>query len=324
MKVHFHEDMIRKLNFNPKTFIRNKNKINFNTIKSNKNKIKFSTKNNEVNSLNITLNSTLELNNGVKIPIIGFGTWMLSGNGAYKSVRWALESGYRLIDTATIYDNERKVGQALRDSGISRDEIFITTKVWNNDQGHDNTLTAFKKSLKRLDLSHVDLYLIHWPVTGLRNETWKALENIYEDGKARAIGVSNFTIRHLKELLGTTSNIPVVNQVEFSPFLFQKDLLEFCNSSKIIIEAYCPLTRARKLDHPLLKTIGKKHGKTPAQLLIRWGLQHGIVEIPKSAHKERILENANIFDFKLNDEDMNDLDNLNENFRVGDDPEIWE
>ncbi len=274
--------------------------------------------------MDLNINSTLKLINGIEIPILGLGTWMLTGNGAYQSVKWALESGYRLIDTATIYGNERKVGQAINDSGIPREEIFVTTKVWNDDQGYDNTISAFEKSLKRLKLSYIDLYLIHWPVTGLRRETWKALEKIYEDGKTRAIGVSNYTINHLIELLYTTSNIPTVNQVEFSPFLFQKDLLEYCNSRNIILEAYCPLTRARKLDHPLLKTIGKKHDKSPAQVLIRWGLQHGLIEIPKSSLKEHIHENANVFDIKLDDDDMNSLDILNEDFRVADDPNTWE
>ncbi len=274
--------------------------------------------------MELTLNSTFELSNGIKMPILGLGTWNLFGDSAYKPVKWALESGYRLIDTATIYGNERKVGQAIRDSGIPREEIFITTKVWNSDQGHASTIKAFEKSLKKLNLSYVDLYLIHWPVTGLRKESWKALEEIFEKGKARAIGISNYAIRHLTELMENSNILPTVNQVEFSPFLYQKDLLELCKNHKIIVEAYSPLTRGRKMNDPLLLSLGQKLGKTPAQVLIRWGLQHGIVEIPKSGNKQHILENANVFDFKINNEDMMMMNKLNEDFRMGDDPSSYE
>ncbi len=280
--------------------------------------------------MEFTINSKIELKNGIKtgssveIPIIGLGTWILSGKQAYQSVLWALEAGYRLIDTATIYGNERKIGDAIIDSKMPRDEIFVTTKVWNNDQGYDNTISAFERSIKKLKLSYVDLYLIHWPVTGLRNETWKALEKLLKDDKTRAIGVSNFTIRHLKELMKDSSTIPSVNQVEFSPFLYQKELLDYCASHNIIVEAYSPLTRARKLDHPQLKSMAEKYGKKPAQILIRWGLQHGIVEIPKSGSKAHIYENVSIFDFNIVDEDMKQLNNLNEDFRVADDPSTWD
>ena len=273
--------------------------------------------------MELTMNSTVKLNNGVEMPILGLGTWMLTGKSAYDSVKWALELGYRLVDTATIYGNERNIGQAIKDSGVPRDEIFLTTKVWNDDQGYDNALSAFNKSLKKLDVSYVDLYLIHWPVTGLRKETWKALEKILEEGNARSIGISNFTIRHLEELLKNSSSIPSVNQVEFSPFLFQKDLLDYCNSKKIVVEAYCPLTRARKMDDPRIKTIGRKYGKSPAQILIRWGLQHGLVEIPRSGDKNHLQENMNVFDFELSENEIEKLDKLNEDFRVSDDPEKW-
>lgn len=274
--------------------------------------------------MDLSLNATVELSNGVKMPIFGLGTWMLAGKSAYDSVKWALDMGYRLVDTATIYGNEINVGQAIKDSNTPRDEIFVTTKVWDTDQGYESTLAAFETSLKKLDVSYIDLYLIHWPVTGLRNDTWRALEKILEDGETRAIGVSNFTIRHLKELLENSSSIPTVNQVEFSPFLFQKDLLDYCKTKNIVVEAYCPLTRARKMNDPRIKAIGRKYGKSPAQVLIRWGLQHGLVEIPKSGDKNHLQENINIFDFELSEEDIETLDNLNENFRITDDPDKWE
>ena len=274
--------------------------------------------------MGLNINSTLKLNNGIDIPIIGLGTWTLTGKGAYYSVLHALEAGYKLIDTATMYGNERKIGEAVKDADIPREEIFITTKVWNSAHGYDKTLKAFERSLKKLDMSYVDLYLIHWPVSGLRNETWKGLEKIYEDGKARSIGVSNFTIRHLNELLEATSTIPAVNQFEFSPFLYLKELMDFCQSKKIVVEAYCPLTRGQKLDNPQLKTIGQKYGKTSAQVLIRWGIQHDVIQIPKSGSKNHIIENINIFDFVLDNEDMKQLDNLNEDFRNVDDPSMWE
>ncbi|MFX1340739.1 MAG: aldo/keto reductase [Promethearchaeota archaeon] len=273
--------------------------------------------------MDLKVNSTLKLNNGIDIPIIGLGSWTLTGKAAYDSVLYALEAGYRLIDTATMYGNERKIGEALKDADIPREDVFITTKVWNSDHGYDKTLKAFERSLKKLDMSYVDLYLIHWPVSGLRNETWKALEKIYEQGKARSIGVSNFTIRHLTELFETTSTVPAVNQFEFSPFLYLKKLMEFCQSKNIIVEAYCPLTRGQKLDNSQLKAIGQKYGKTSAQVLLRWGIQHDVIQIPKSKSKDHIVENIDIFDFVLDGEDMKQLDNLNENFRNVDDPSVW-
>ena len=273
--------------------------------------------------MDFNVNSTLKLNNGVDIPIIGLGTWTLTGKDAYNAVLIALQAGYRLIDTAMMYGNERNIGEAVNDSDIPREEIFVTTKVWNTDHGYDKALKAFERSLRKLNMSYVDLYLIHWPVTGLRNETWKALEKIYKDGKARSIGVSNFTILHLNELFKTTSTIPAVNQVEFSPFLYQKELMEFCQANKIVVEAYSPLTRGNKLDNDQLKAIGKKYGKTTAQILLRWGIQHNIIQIPKSRSKSHIIENIDIFDFQLDNDDMVQLDNLNENFRNVDDPKIW-
>ena len=274
--------------------------------------------------MNLNINSNLKLNNGLDIPIIGLGTWALTGKNAYKSVLNALEAGYRLIDTAAMYGNEREIGEAVKDAEVPREDIFITTKVWNSDHGFKKTLRAIERSLKKLNMSYIDLYLIHWPVSGLRNETWKALEKIYEDGKAKSIGVSNFTIRHLNKLFETTSTIPSVNQFEFSPFLYLKELMDFCQSKNIIVEAYCPLTRGKKLDNPQLKAIGQKYGKSSAQVLLRWGIQHDVIQIPKSGNKDHIIQNIEIFDFELDNEDMKILDNLDEDFRNVDDPSVWE
>ena len=274
--------------------------------------------------MDLSLDHSVILNNGVKIPILGLGTWTLRGKRAYQAVTWALEIGYKLIDTASFYGNEEDIGKAISDSKIDRDEIFITTKVWNDEQGYDDTLKAIDRSLKRLKLNHVDLYLIHWPVMAKRLDTWKAMEKILEMEKAKAVGVSNFTIKHLKELLESSSLIPAVNQVEFSPFLYQKELLEFCNEKGIKLEAYCPLTRGRKFNNPVIKSISEKYNKTPAQIMIRWGLQHGIIEIPKSGNKSHLFENANVFDFSLNSIDMEQLDSLDEGFRLVDDPLFYE
>jgi len=232
------------------------------------------------------------------------------------TVRYALELGYRHIDTAKIYGNEIDVGIAVRESRINREEIFITTKLWNSDQGYDKTLSAFENSLQRLGLSYVDLYLIHWPVQGKILETWKAMIKILKVGKARAIGVSNYSIAELKETIQTSDIIPAINQVEFHPFLYQKDLLDFCKNNRIQIESYSPLTRGRKLNHPLVKAISNKYGKTTAQILIKWNLQHGLVVIPKSIHENRILENSQVFDFRIEEKDMEALNSLNENLQT--------
>jgi len=269
-----------------------------------------------VNPLDINLNLTVKLNNGVEMPVFGLGTWALNGRRGYQAILWALEAGYRLLDTAEIYGNEIRVGLAIKDSGIPREEIFITTKVFNTSQGFENTLNVFEESLRKLDVSYIDLYLIHAPVTDLRFDTWKALEKLLEEGKTRAIGVSNYTIRHLTEHLEHFSIIPAVNQVEFSPFLYQKDLLDFCKSHNVLLEAYSPLTKGGKLNNQTLIKIGKEYMKSPAQILIRWGVQHNIVQIPRSSNKDHIYENANVFDFQIRDDDMQTLDSLNEDFRA--------
>ena len=272
--------------------------------------------------MKLKIDSKIELHNGIFMPLFGLGTWPLKGKEAYDAVLKALGLGYRLIDTASVYGNENEIGDALNDTKVPRDEIFITTKVWNDEQGFENTLKAFEKSLGRLKLDCIDLYLMHWPVSGVRNETWRALETIYDNGKVRAIGVSNFSIRHLDELLEASTSLPTVNQIEFSPFLYQKELMEYCQVKNIVVEAYSPLTRGRKFNNNIVSVISQKYNKTPAQILIRWGLQHFIVEIPKSGNKKHLIENADVFDFSLDDSDIIALDNLNEDFRLGADPHL--
>ncbi|MCX7908536.1 MAG: aldo/keto reductase [Ignavibacteria bacterium] len=264
----------------------------------------------------------VNLNNGVKTPVLGLGTYLMKpGKETYDACLWALEVGYRHIDTASFYRNEYDVGRSIKDSGIDRKEVFVTTKIWNDDQGYEKTLRAVEKSLNLLEFDYVDLILIHWPVPKLRKETWKALERVYDEGICSAIGVSNYTIAHLQELFNYANVLPVVNQVEFSPFLYQKELLEFCEENQIKLEAYSPLARGRKFDNPILLEISSKYNKTPAQIMIRWALQIGTIVIPKSSNKDRIIENANVFDFEIESEDMNKLCSLNENFRVAWNPE---
>jgi len=261
------------------------------------------------------------LHNGVSIPRLGLGVYQSPpGSITQSAVQYALEIGYRHIDTARIYNNESDVGAAIKKSRIRREDVFITTKLWNSDHGYDLALRACDASLKRLGLKYLDLYLIHWPVQNLRAESWKALVQLLKDGKCRSIGVSNYTIDHLTQLLEESDSVPMINQVEFSPFLYQKQLLEYCERKKIQLEAYSPLTQGEKLDNPTLKEIASDHTKTPAQILIRWGLQHGLVTIPKSVRKEKIRENSQVFDFKLTDSDMKKLDSMDENFRNSWDP----
>ena len=260
----------------------------------------------------------LTLNNKVKIPIIGLGVYQSNpGMETENAVLEALRLGYRHIDTAAIYRNEESVGNAIKKSKIPREEIFITTKLANQD--HSDTLKAFNESLKKLQLDYIDLYLIHWPAEQRLN-SWKILEKIYESGNAKSIGVSNFTIKHLKQLLEIAKVIPVINQVEFSPYLYQKELLDFCNENKIQLEAYSPLTRGHKLNDKKLIDIANNYNKTPAQILLRWSIQHNIVVIPKSTKKERIKENFDVFNFSIKKEDMKKLDDFNENFRTCWDP----
>src|SRR5919198_3418877 len=272
--------------------------------------------------MQLNMQSRIRLNNGVEIPRFGLGVYQSPpGKTTQRIVRYALKIGYRHIDTAYIYGNESDVGKAILESGTQREEVFVTTKLWNTNQvGYDSALRACKESLQRIGLTYVDLYLIHWPVQGNSNnsiEIWKAMIHLLREGRARAIGVSNFAFHDLKQILDDSDIVPAVNQVEFHPFLYQKDLLSFCKKNGIQLEAYSPLTRGKRLSHPTIMNIAKKYvNKTPAQLLIRWSLQHNLVVIPKSIHEDRILENSQVFDFELRAEDMKLLDSLNENLQT--------
>lgn len=269
----------------------------------------------------LTLASAVHQNDGTAMPLLGFGTYQIPNGGAcYRAVRHALDVGYRHIDTAAFYGNEEDVGRAVRDSGLARADLYVTTKLWNSDQGYDSALRAFERSLKQLGLDYVDLYLVHWPEPGKRADSWRALEEIRKRGHCRSIGVSNYTVRHLEELLRSAQVMPVNNQVEFSPFLYQRKLLEFCAAKGISLTAYCPLTHGEKLDHPAIAQIGAKYGKTGAQVLLRWALQHNVVAIPKSARNERIEENAALYDFELDANEMARLDALDEDYRTTWDP----
>ena len=267
--------------------------------------------------MRLTLDSRAVLNNGVEIPLLGVGVYQSPpGQTTENAVRNALMIGYRLIDTAQLYGNEEDVGRALRKSGVSRDDVFITTKVWNSDQGYESTLQACNKSLQKLGLSYLDLYLIHWPVPEVSEETWKAMVRLLREQKTRAIGVSNFDIDDLSQLMQSSDVLPAVDQVEFHPFLYQERLLRFCEKNWIQMEAYSPLTRGMRINHPTIVAVANKYRKTPAQVLIRWSLQHGLVVIPKSIQEDRILENSRVFDFQLEPEDMKLFDSLNENLRT--------
>lgn len=266
------------------------------------------------------INTKVKLNQGVEMPVFGLGTYQSSSKEVKQAVLYALELGYRLIDTASMYGNEKEVGEAVRECGIPREEIFVTTKLWNSDHGYESALRAFEKSMKNLGLEYLDLYLIHWPVEGLRNDSWRALEKLLRDGKCRVVGVSNYMIWHLKELLKNSTTVPAVNQIEFSPYLYLKNLLDFCDSHKIKLESYSPLTKGHKLNDPGLKLLASRYSKTSAQILIRWALQKGVVVIPKSSKKERIKENAEVFDFSITPEDMKVLDSFNQNLHTSWDP----
>lgn len=265
--------------------------------------------------LTMSLPTHIELNNGVRMPVLGLGTYLMEPGQTRRSVLDALSLGYRHIDTASFYGNEREVGEAIRESGIDRDEVFVTTKVWNDDHGYYRAKEAFRRSLRLLGMDRVDLYLIHWPMPG-RLETWRALESIYEEGGARAIGVSNFMPRHLDEVLEHGSIAPAIDQVEMHPFLQRNDVLDRCRRSGIAVEAYSPLARGRHLDDRTLAEVASRNGRTPAQVMIGWCLQRGAAAIPKTTSRERMKENLESLDLVLPPEDMVALDGLERNSRT--------
>ncbi|MFP3388371.1 aldo/keto reductase [Brevibacillus sp. SIMBA_040] len=275
------------------------------------------------------LRATTTLNNGVKMPWFGLGVFKVEeGPELVNAVQAAIRNGYRSIDTAAIYGNEEGVGQGiaqgLKETGISREELFVTSKVWNADLGYESTLAAFDLSLKKLGLDYLDLYLIHWPVAGKYKDAWRALEQLYKEGKVKAIGVSNFQIHHLQDLMQDAEIKPMINQVELHPRLTQKEIRDFCKQEGIQVEAWSPLMQGQLLDNPVLQEIAERHGKSIAQVILRWDLQHGIVTIPKSTKEHRIQENADVFNFELTAEDMEKIDALNENHGVGPDPDNFD
>jgi diketogulonate reductase-like aldo/keto reductase len=267
------------------------------------------------------VDTSVELRTGTLMPRLGLGVFRApSGEPTRRAVLEAIEAGYRHVDTASVYGNEHDVGEAIRGCGIPRSELFVTTKLWNSEQGFDAALRAFDASLARLGLSYVDLYLIHWPLPGSRRESWRALERIHEERRARAIGVSNFMVRHLEELAASARILPAANQIEISPFLQQRDVRAWCRAHGVVVEAYSPLTKGARLGHPVVMDVARRTGKSPAQVLLRWGLEQGLVVLPKSIRPERIRENAAIFDFTLDAESLSRLDSLEEGLATGWDP----
>lgn len=273
-----------------------------------------------------SLKSTTTLHNGVEMPWLGLGVFLVKdGEEVVNSVKAALEAGYRSIDTAAVYKNEEGVGKAIAESNVPREELFITTKVWNADQGYEASLAAFDVSMEKLGLDYLDLYLIHWPLPsqGKFVETWKALEKLYKDGRVRAIGVSNFKVHHLEEVIAKGEIVPMVNQVEYHPRFNQRELHDFCKKHSIQLEAWSPLMQGGLLEEPTLVEIAKKYNKSTAQIIIRWDIQTGVVTIPKSVKPHRIAENADVFDFELSDEDMDKINALNQDQRMFADPDTF-
>ncbi|WP_374721752.1 aldo/keto reductase [Peribacillus tepidiphilus] len=275
------------------------------------------------------LQDTTTLHNGVKMPWFGIGVFKVEeGPELVNAVKTAIKHGYRSVDTAAIYENEEGVSkgiqEGLKEAGISREELFVTSKVWNADLGYESTIAAYETSLKKLGLEYLDLYLIHWPVEGKYRDAWRALETLYKEGRVKAIGVSNFQIHHLEDLMKDAEIKPMVNQVERHPRLTQKELQAFCQNNGIQLEAWSPLMQGQLLDNEVLQEIADKHNKSVAQIILRWDLQHGVVIIPKSTKEHRIVENANVFDFELTKEEMQIIDDLNQNYRVGPDPDNFD
>ena len=271
--------------------------------------------------MTLTIESRIKLNDGMTMPLFGLGVWRLeSGKETRDAVSYALELGYKHIDTASMYNNEEDVGVAIQESSLPREKLFITTKVNSSELGYDSTLEACERSLKKLKLTYLDLFLIHKPVEGYRQNTWKALEKLKHESICRSIGVSNFSPKHLNEIFKICEFIPAVNQIEMNPFLAQKNISEFCRSKNIHITGYCPLARTEKSNDPTLVNVANECGKTWAQVMVRWGLQKQLTTIPKSANTERIRENSDVFNFELNEKQMLILDDLDEGFRLRPDP----
>ncbi|WP_375162243.1 aldo/keto reductase [Fictibacillus sp. WQ 8-8] len=275
------------------------------------------------------LQDTTTLHNGVKMPWFGLGVFKVEeGPELVNALKTAIRHGYRSIDTAAIYENEEGVGkgihEGLAESGVERRDLFVTSKVWNADLGYESTIAAYEESLRKLGLEYLDLYLIHWPVEGKYKDAWRALETLYKEGRVKAIGVSNFQIHHLKDLMKDAEIKPMINQVEYHPKLSQKELQEFCKAQGIQMEAWSPLMRGQLLDHPVLKEIADHHNKSVAQVILRWDLQNGVVTIPKSTKENRLAENSKVFDFRLTDHEMNRINDLNENLRVGPNPDNFD
>ena len=269
----------------------------------------------------LKIDSRVTLIDGNSMPLLGLGVWdAKSGKETYDAVIHALKVGYRHIDTAEMYGNERDVGSAVIDSGLTRKDVFITTKLWDSGMGYDHALKSFDISLRKLNLAYVDLYLIHWPEKGSKLEIWSALEKIKKEGRCRSIGVSNFAPKHLKDILNNADLLPAVNQIEMSPFLQQQEISSFCIKEKIHLTGYCPLARGTRFNNPILCRVAEETKKTAAQVMIRWALQCGHTVIPKSARPHRIEENADIFDFKLTEDQMKMLDGLEEGLRFCPDP----
>lgn len=271
------------------------------------------------------IQGTFELHNGVRMPYFGLGTYQSDNDQeAIDAVRWALDAGYRHVDTAAVYKNEEGVGLGIQESSVAREEVFVVSKVWNSDQGYESTLKAFEDSLKRLKLEYLDLYLVHWPVAGSYKDTWRAMEKLYAEGRVKAIGVSNFLRHHLEDLLQTAEVVPMVNQMEFHPYLVQQDLVDFCASKSIQYEAWSPFMQGKLFRLDICKELERKYNKSAAQIILRWDLQKGVVTIPKSAKKERILTNAAIFDFELTADEVAFLDSFDRGERIGPDPDNFD
>lgn len=269
------------------------------------------------------LNESLELNNGTRMPVLGLGVYK-SAEHTKEAVLAALEAGYRHIDVASFYGNEKEVGEAIRESGIERKDVFVTTKLWNDDMRAGVQREAMVRSLEALGMDYVDLYLLHWPVAGCYVPSWKILEELYSEGKAKAIGVSNFQINHLKDLMANSEVVPAVNQIECHLYLSQEPVRDYCRQQGIRVAAWAPLGRTRVFEEPVIQKLAAEYGRTPAQIILRWEIQSGIIVIPKSVHRERIIANSRIFDFQLKPEDMAKMDGLNKDERFGPSPDTFD